>query len=339
MLNKLFPNLYPKVFINIMVGLNSINIYIEVVSNKKIKKSIEKSFDTLTIDKKVESFIEEYLKESPYYYITLLDKSSSQGAIPICTQSKMKDFCDIETSIYKCFNNEWAYYTSVYELEKTKLEYKKIGIDFIFSPFVILAKFFKDRIDSSAAMFILMEENFVTLAIFRNSKLLYADHIDLEYQKDQKLNISNSLISQDDDSMDIGGGIDIENIAMDTSSDGFGDLASIEELDINDGFDDFSQNGGDSSLNIQDERHSIKDEVINNNYERFLLIQNSLNTFYKDKKYNSEFIETLFVADTIGLESDFKSYIEDEMFLSVHIRKMHLPSMLCDTAKAELNEI
>lgn len=338
MIGRFFSKLYPKIFIAIIVDLAKTDIYVEILSNNKIKKSLFRSFDTTTIDKRIEAFIAEYTKESPYCYIALLDKSPIQGAFPTCTTSKMKDFCDIGSSIYKCFNNDWAYFTSSYELENIKIEYKRVGIDFIFSPFVILAKFFKDRIDSSCAMFLLVEENFLTLAVFKNSKLLYADHIDLEYQKGQKLNISTSFSSKDDDNLDIMGGIDIENIDLDGSGEKFDDLASIEELDISDGFDDFSTTN-DSSLKSQEEHHKPKNEVVNNNYERFVLVQNSLNTFYKDKRYNAEFIETLFVADAIGLEHDFKSYVEDEMFLSVHVRKIDLLTTLLEVAKAEVNEL
>lgn len=338
MIGRFFSKLYPKIFIAIIVDLAKTDIYVEILSNNKIKKSLFRSFDTTTIDKRIEAFIAEYTKESPYCYIALLDKSPIQGAFPTCTTSKMKDFCDIGSSVYKCFNNDWAYFTSSYELENIKIEYKRVGIDFIFSPFVILAKFFKDRIDSSCAMFLLVEENFLTLAVFKNSKLLYADHIDLEYQKGQKLNVSTSFSSKDDDNLDIMGGIDIENIDLDGSGEKFDDLASIEELDISDGFDDFSTTN-DSPLKEKEEHHKPKNEVVNNNYERFVLVQNSLNTFYKDKRYNAEFIETLFVADAIGLEHDFKSYVEDEMFLSVHVRKIDLLTTLLEVAKAEVNEL
>jgi hypothetical protein len=84
------------------------------------------------------------------------------------------------------------------------------------------------------------------------------------------------------------------------------------------------------------------DTIVNRSseeYQRFLLIQNSLNTFYKDPKYKSQFIETIYIADSVGLGDEFKRYLEDEMFLNTTITKIDLSAALLDMAKAEINEI
>ena len=79
--------------------------------------------------------------------------------------------------------------------------------------------FYKDKIDTNMAMFILIEDTFVTLGIFDNSELLYAKHLDMEHDKD-----SDELLMEDHDSDDIELDLAIEN-EMDL------DELSTDELD------------------------------------------------------------------------------------------------------------
>ncbi len=74
----------------------------------------------------------------------------------------------------------------------------------------------------------------------------------------------------------------------------------------------------------------------NEDYHRFSLIQSSISDFYKDSKYDSKFIENIYIADSIGISGDLKKYLEEEMFLNVFVRRLDLPAEVCEIAKAEL---
>jgi hypothetical protein len=333
MITKLLEGLYTKIFVNIIIGNLQSIVYIEICSNKEVLKSFRKNFETSAITPKMQDYIESYIKESPFFYISVLDKSRYQGAVPTCNVNEMSKFCDVNSIEYRCFSKDWAYYTSEYDLEAIKLEYRNIGVDFVFSPFVILANFFKDKIETTLSMFVLVEDNYLSFTVFENSKLLYAKYLDMEHHKDDE-----NLLMDSADEISFGmDGIDLEEISLENDSMTFDDFADIEELDEGDTLDEFSEAKETKPVIVKEV--DISHDGFNEDYQRFSLIKSSLNSFYKDSKYDSKFIETIYIADGVGVSGDLKSYLEEEMFLNVYVRKIDLAISLCDLAKAEANEI
>lgn len=338
MIDKFLETLYTKVFINIIVENLQTVIYVEVCSKKDVLQSTHKVFETTTINSKMYEFVRSFFKETPFCYISVLDKSSNQGAVPTCTPSEMESYCDINSSEYICYSDKWAFYTSEYDIEAIKHEYRSIGLDFIFSPFAIMANFFKEKIENSLSMFVLVEDNYLSFTIFDNSKLLYAEYLDMQHHKDDDDLLMDSSLDDEDTSFGIEG-IDLEDMSGIESDDssGFDDFTNIEDLDSGDDMDEFSE--------IQEIEERVESDVdissdgFNEDYQRFSLIQSALNTFYKDPKYESQFIETVYIADGVGTSSELKSYLEEEMFLNVYVRKIDLGAALCEMAKAEANEI
>ena len=331
MISKLLESLYTKVFINIIVENLQTVVYIDICSSKRVEQSLHRSFETTSINAKMYELINTYYKTSPFCYISILDKSSLQGAIPTCSASEMSKYCDINSSEYKCYSKDWAFYTSEYDLEAIKHDYKSIGVDFIFSPFAMLANFFKDKIDTTLSIFVLLEDNGISFTIFENTKLLYGEYLSMQRSKSSEDILIDSSLDDYDYEIE---GIDLEEITIEDESSGFDDFTNIEDLDDGDGIDEFSE-----SVEFEEEdkaEGSISDSGFNEDYQRFTLIQSALNTFYKDPKYKSQFIETIYVADGVGVSNDLKSYLEEEIFLSVFVRKIDLGGALCDMAKAEI---
>lgn len=338
MLGKLFEALYNKVFINIVVQRSQTIVYIEECNRKGLISSYSESFDTTELNNKMYVYINSFISESPFHYVSILDTSDAQGAIPTCLSRDMSTFNDMTSSKYICHQNQWAYYTSKLNLDAINYNYSKIGVDFIFSPFTILSNFFEDKIDSNLALYILLEDNYITICVFDNSRLLFGDHIDMEHGKDNE----DILIDETDDEIDIDleGSIDLDDIdAMESMSDidGLDDFGDIEDLDSIDEIDEFAESEDDEELINDDEDSSVDDvSSFNEDYQRFSLIQSSLNRFYKDYKYDSKFVESVYIADSISVSGDLKRYLEEEMFLSVFIRQLDLGAEVCEMAKADL---
>ena len=344
MISRFLEVLYTKVFINIVVGNSRTVVYIEACSKDKVLKITNKVFDTVSMNSKMYEFIKLNAKESPFYYISVLDRSSQQGAVPTCSNSEISKYCDTASIKYKCYSKSWAYYTSEYDLEATKHEYRSTGVDFIFSPFVLMANFFKDKINTTLAMFVLLEENYISFSVFDNSKLLYAEYLDMQHKDEEDALMIDSSLDDDEDEMLLGldntGGIDLEEIEIDDdNSIDFNDFGDIEDLDSGDTIDEFSEEHDIEEIINKEKDSDISSSGFNEDYQRFSLIQSSLNTFYRDSKYDSKFVETIYIADGVGISSDLKNYLEEEMFLSVYIRKIDIALALCDIAKAEVNAI
>lgn len=228
---KFLESLYIKVFVNLVVSKNTTIVYVEYFSKGSVRDNFEKSFDTVDVTQEMLEYIASFTKESPYFYISLLDVSSLQGAMPTCLKSKTNIYHDISDSEYKCQNQQWIHYTSKNDLYQIEKKYSSFGLDFIFSPFSILSNFFKDKIDNPLAMYILLEESCISLSVFSNSELLYADFLYLSKNTESDELIEAEEIEEEleeDDGIDLDDLDAIDNLDDIESLDDFGD---IEDLD------------------------------------------------------------------------------------------------------------
>ena len=337
MFAKIFEALYLKVFVNIIVKAESTVVYIELYSKKGTVDNTQMEFSTKVLDEKMYEFITKYTKESPYFYISLLDYSSLQGAIPTCTKNRLSYYYDLSNCEYKCYDDKWVYFTSKTELYEIEKRYQKIGVDFIFSPFVLLANFFRDKINSKIAIYVLIQEEFVSVAIFENSQLLFAEHLNMQTDEDiDDIMLANDIEDENLELLD--GGIDLEHIDVDDAGsdlDDFGDIEDLDSLEEIDEFDD-SKDVEEELLESDSTLHESDEESFNEDYQRFSLIQHSIARFYKDEKYESQFLENIYIADGIGVSSDLKKYLEEEMFFHVYIRHSEIDTELCEVTKEEL---
>lgn len=335
MLSSFFQLLYLKVLVSVVVKRSKTIVYIESLNAKGVVNSEQKSFNATIIDEEIYEFITSFTKESPYYYISVLDSSLDQGALPTCSRDGMASFHDISNYESRCYRDKWSYYTSKAGLDMLERKCIKIGVDFIFSPFLILNNFFSDKIDTHKALYLLIEESYMSLMVFDNSELLYAQHLDVEHYKD-----NNELFIEDNEvqnGISPEDTIDLDEIDALDDLDDLDDFANIEDLDSLEDMDEFAQAQEEEPIKEEKFKPSHhEDQSLNEDYQRFLLIQSSIKNFYKDSRYKSEFIEYIYIADTIKVSRDLKKFLEEEMFLSVYVRHMDLPLEVCTMTKLEL---
>ncbi|MCD4667572.1 MAG: hypothetical protein K8R44_03110 [Sulfurimonas sp.] len=343
MLSKFYESLYLKVLVNIVVGNSKTTVYIEMLNKKDVVSYYEESFDETYLSIELYEYILQHTKESPFFYISILDNSTSQGAIPTCSKQNLEYYCDLSSSEYKCYKDKWTYYTSKNDLYGMEKVYEKIGVDFIFSPFVVLANFFKDKIDTHLAMFLLIEENTISLSVFNNSELLYAEYLDTQIEIDETPMLIDEHDIEDIDLDDDENSINLDDIdAIDDIDelDDFGDIADLDSIEDIDEFSESKDVEEEFAKEVEEEHHidNLEDsDGFNEDYQRFLLIQSAVNSFYKNEKYKSEFIENIYIGDSVGISRDLKKYLEEEMFLNVYVRNLHLPAEVCEIAKMELS--
>ena len=341
--------LYDTTIVSIVEYSTELVVYIEIYGGKKLKNSFERRFvlnDSYS-DKLLFNYLAPYLEDTPYHYVALLDNTTQQGVIPTCNKQEMKRFKDLSTSKYICYKNEWAFYTSQLDLEIQTKRFSKIGVDFIFSPFILLQRFFQDKIDASTSMFVLVLEHSITILVFKESKMLFGSYID--YTPDEITDEEFSSAGLEDTIDETEENIDLDEIDLDALDDALDLDDSLDDLDDLDALDDLDGENLEQQLDenleiidnpevdeteetkngIEKEQHFTKD------FQRFTIIQNTLETFYKDDRFESEFIEHLYIADNGKLGSDFKKYIQDEMFLTPFIRTIEPEIELAHLAKEE----
>lgn len=338
MLSKLKKYLYNEVYINIVQSSKNTNIFVEELNINGPIHHYEESFSS-SQKAEIYEYLKSFINRSPINYISILDPSLSQGAAPTCSSEEMKKFCELGEFEHVCVDDKWAYYTSKLDLLEIQGRYKKTGIDFIFSPFHMLQKFFKDKIKGEIALYILVNEDYMALSVFEDSNLLFASLLDMQTDDDS----NDELLMDVDDNEELildeieNNSVDLEDIDVDDDIEGLDELDDIDDLDTFDDIDDFDmEEPEDESSNEEKPLDDIIEQSsFGEDYQRFSLIQSAVNTFYKDSKFDSQFIQNVYVADGIGLSSEFKRFLEEEMFLSVFIRRLDIPQELCELAKVE----
>jgi len=190
-------------------------------------------------------------------------------------------------------------------------------------------------------MFILIEDDSISLSVFDNSRLLYAEHLDMSIEEeseelllDVELDDDDDIELEDDDSIDLD---DIDALDDIDELDDFGDIADLDSIEEINEFSE-TQDVEEELLEQAQEEDDLEDvsDGFNEDYQRFSLIQSSVNRYYQNEKYESEFLENVYIADSVGVSGDLKKYLEEEMFLNVYIRHVELASEVCSVAKAEL---
>jgi len=278
-------------------------------------------------------FIHQAISETPFYYISVLNNSINQGAIPLCDHKRAQEYADISLSKTICVNNSYMLYSSKYDIDNIKKSFKSFGVDFIFSPFTLLERIFKDKIDMSAQLYVLIHEEYLTLAVFQSATLLFGsfelvDDGATDTVFDDKSHETEEITFDLDEEED---GISIDNL------DALDDLSDLEDLDTISDLDDFADETveiGEIESEVDDVEPSL--ESFGADYYCFLIIQKRLQEYYEDSRYENKFIETIYIADGNDSSEDLKRYLEEELFLNVIIRKTTLNDELIALSKDEV---
>ncbi len=342
-LSKVIENLYLKVFVGIVVSAEKYDVMIEMVKGSDVKERMMKSFPHPGGKGEMQTFIETYTDESPFYYISLLHPMPDQGALPTCSSKRAEDFFDLSTSITLCQDKKWMLYAAKPDLDQLRKEYKNPGLDFIFSPFVVMRRFFKDKIKLGLAFFILAQPESISLAVFKGGSLLFAEQIAMEAEEDDLFNDMNDeavSLSFELDADGLEEGIDLDDINAIDDLEGLDDLNDIEDLDAVGDLEAFEEHMPEP-VSVIEEHSAVSEEEpqgFNEDFKRFQIIQNGLNNYYSDGKFDQQFIESVYVADACGVTDDLKHYLEEELFMKVYIRRIDLAAEVVDLAKVEAKD-
>lgn len=321
---------YRKIFIAIVQDGGGHDVRVVAKKQKKILYKESKRFEGTASHEDMRSYLRKYLEESPLHYIALLNPQPKQGALSGCSHHTVEDLEDITGAKTLCRDEKWLLYSSLRELDTLQAEYKKIGLDFIFSPFSVIEHFFADKIQGGFALYALAQKDSFSVAIFENGKLEYAHH----YPAHEK----NTLVAEDENTMS-GFTDEIGEMEESDKSISLEDIESLDDLDILDELDDLSNiedldtldeiaEFSEDELTYEEKRvntsrgEDVKQQMdkFNNDYYRFELIQRTLIRFYGGAHCHDRFVETVYIADAYGSGEDLKRYLEEELFLNVLIR-------------------
>lgn len=338
-LSKILHSLYLKIYISIIVSNSKTDVCVHILKSKSVKDSYMQTFKGSEVTQEMISYIQSFTGETPFYYISLLDYSVSQGAMPSCNDKEFSKYSDLETSQVIC-HDSWSSFTSKVDLINFDKKYSAFGLDFVFSPYTILKNFFKDKINSQATLFVLVQEDSLIVTVFEDSMLKYSEFVNMKIDKlDESLSIIDNEKENDDLDFDLDdlNAVNLEEIDVDDDLEDLDDLADIEDLDSIDDLEDFTEVkiAAPKPSAIKGYKEDMSGLGFNEDYKRFSAIQSALNQFYNDRKYESKFIESVYIAAACDVENDLKNYLEEELFLKVYVRQLNICEEMLDLVRRE----
>ncbi|RLA73103.1 MAG: hypothetical protein DRG24_01095 [Epsilonproteobacteria bacterium] len=190
-ISKVLAYFYTKVFIGIVHGRAQTDITVLTVRGSSISHHYTRKFDGIECSDAMQTFIEEAAELSPLFFTAVLCDAAEQGAIPTCSKQHAGQFTDVDFLESICFDEKWMIYLSRDALYHLQERYKRIGVDFIFSPFALIKQLYKEQISREHALFILNEETSVSLAVFDKGEFQFAAY--------EKIGVSDLSSEKQDD--------------------------------------------------------------------------------------------------------------------------------------------
>ncbi len=334
-ISKIVQKKFSNVFIAVIAEKNEYVLRYIIVKNGKIITNEDKRFP-MDEDKKLSSDIKEFLtslqNNYKFVYISYLLDSIGQNCIPTCNEKEfLKYNINKEKIVQVCVENRWAAYSLKSDIEWIKALFEESGIDFIFSPFVILNDFIKNKKQKTKSnLFLLYTENFITLMIFDKDDLVFSAFFKIPYKEFD--------FSQDDEepkpeeSESIVEGIELDNIeSEDEEFDGFVD---ITKLDDDTGIEEeiLESAKEDVATSTLDDLELYGREVV-----IFKFISSAIEEYYKNDIYESEFLEEIIIYNDSNISNDIITMIENDLFLDVEIHSIDIKEEMINMSIKEAN--
>lgn len=352
-LQKKFPNL----FVAIVLNETECELRCKVLKDGAIVKTFTKTFVITppleALDKSLETYLMNLQDEYRFVYIAFLLGTLGQGAISGTANSAFsKNSIDVKNVHSVSLFNQWSAYASYIEIKWAKNLFAEVGLDFIYSPFIVLSDFVvSQKLKTKPTCYILNCQDFFILAVFEGKQLHFGAFF--KTQTDTAFSHSDSVDDWENEQEEAGI-IDSETLPEATPQEEendegieslselseLGELSELDDVDSLRSTDSFSD-VDDKTLGAYRGMEGLKEEDISLElYGRDLLVYKYLKTaleeYYHNPLYTSEFLDEIIIFDGYEISSDLIHQLEDELMMDVEIHKVDVSDRMCDIAIKEV---
>ena len=342
--------LFRPLFATVLIGVNynSTACHIKVVKKRggHIVEENDKEFKILdgNLSAEVIKFIKRLKSRYAYSYVAILSKSSEQILVPGSKKNQFGSF-NVNEKEYKFVKLPSAFaFILKDDITQYQTMFKKAkGLDFLFSPFVLL--FFKAKtfVGDKPKLFVLQEKENLAVLILTRKAILYGSFLPMS-AGEQVMNVRDSLPSSlTDDTL-------VATTSSQTGSTAQGlddlntELGGLEdELEDYENFDFDSITGG-TSDNISgssdsDEEGSNMDNLqdLGRSTTIINLLQAAIKDFYNNSLYDSDFIEEIVFFDCYGISPQAVDNIRSNLMIDLSLVNLDLLKELTNIIQIELD--
>ncbi len=328
---------FSNVFMAIIPEKNEYIIKYKILKNGKILDNDIKKFakgESGEISSKMQKFIMFFQNEYKFVYIAFLLDSLGQNCFPSCDLVKIKNNnIVLDNIIYICIDGKWIIYTSKADIKIIKDKFSEIGIDFIYSPYLILYKNIKDKkYNRKDILHMIYMEDSLTILIKNKDEVIFNAFFKIPY-KEFAFDDEEELKPEEDIDKDIQG-INLDTIeSEDEEFEGFVDIVKLEEEDSD------LENDKDilESAKKDLEFSSLNDlELYGRDIIIFKFLKSAIEEYYNNNKYNSEFLEKIVIYNDSNISNDIITMIENDLFLDVEIKSIDVKESMVNISIEEV---
>jgi hypothetical protein len=266
------------------------------VLNERYKKNKLLFSETKEFENKkdLKEYIDAVTEENPQTYVSTFINTQNQGIVPSCEKHIYKDLgIDLENVKFICINNKYSFYTTIYELMETKKEYP--FIDFLYSIFAVI-----DHLSSLRhnALYLLSTKEYSYVLIYNNHIPVFGD---IFYVNEDTAEI----VDEDEE------------------------IEDISDMDIVEDFDE-SLDEDIENIDEPDTEENENIEHLDIEYKILDHIKNALKEYYEN---GNDFIEKIFIFDTIGIQENIKDIINDDIFIESSVIKIDILKTLNEISR------
>ena len=343
-IQKKFQNL----FVAVVLQESECVVRCKVVQDNRIRKTFTKVFTISETNDALDSSVENYLialqEEYMFVYVAFLLGVMGQGAFPGTTKEAFSKYSVDSDNVYSsALQKKWTTYASFIEIKWAKNLFSEVGLDLVYSPFIVLNDFvISQKIKNKPTCYVLNCQDFFVLAVFEEKNLLFGAFF--KTQSDTTFTRTSEVSDWEHEAQAEGIDEEIPDLLEEEDNDGFDDLqdlSELEEIDNFQGVDTFSDIEPSKTLGHFKGEEGIREEDSNLElYGRDLLVykylKSSLEEYYHNPLYDSEFIEEIIIFDGYEISSELIHQLEDDLMMDVEIHKIDVSDRLCDIAIKEV---
>lgn len=210
---------------------------------------------------------------------------------------------------------------------------RALGLDYLFSPFVLVHEQIKTKLSSKLKLYVLQERASITLFVADKKGVYFGGFFmmggELEQNEDESPSAVEVHSLQEMNSLDsILGSLDELN-----------EIGELEDLDAELIRKEFAPQEVDTQEQQEMEisrLEGLRDLARASNAAEIL--KNSINEFYGNPVYEStQFIESIVILDTYGITEQAVEHLRNMLMLDIEVRALNIPEALIALAQAELS--
>ncbi len=301
-------------YIGVIVHEDSCFVKVKRVKNDTTVLEEEKRFEIASkekLTKEVIDYLNHLQEEIEQTYVALFLNSYGQGVVPLCEREAYEKF-HIEYEHVKsiCVGQKYSIYASNIDIKWAERLFEKVGLDFLFSPFLMVDNLRKKGArKDGVVLYMLSSRNSITIMIFEREELLYGTFINIAKEEDL-LNTDFSEDIEEDDEL-------LDEIDLDME---------LEESDV---ISDILEAGGtETKSSVLEEEPTIKLKLFGQDLRLVKYFDASLREFYENDLYKSNFVTYVQIFDSTDMNSDIITYLKEQLLVDIDVKKIDIEDEL-----------